>query len=97
MKRNKVIAIPENQFRLYLPKLYEELNSWNFPKNFTWLQKMYHFGNGDKNLELGLCKECGRRCVYSIEFSEATTDGIIYGGIRRKSFHPNVYANFFRR
>ena len=64
MKRNKVIAIPENQFRLYLPKLYEELNSWNFPNNFTWLQKMYHFGNGDKNLELGLCKECGRRCVF---------------------------------
>lgn len=64
MKRNKVIAIPENQFRLYLPKLYEELNSWDFPDNFTWLQKMYHFGNGDKNLELGLCKECGRRCVF---------------------------------
>ena len=64
MKREQ-IHIKETQFKKYLPNLYTEMMSWDFPNDFTWSQKIYHFGRNDKDLLLGICKECGKRCFFN--------------------------------
>lgn len=56
--------LSECRFKLYFPSLYKELLEWDFPSDFTWSQKLYHFGRKDKDLKLGLCKICGERCEF---------------------------------
>ena len=43
---------------------YIELLSWNFPNEFTFQQKIYHYLNDDPELMLGICAKCGNRCRF---------------------------------
>lgn len=54
----------ERIFKLKYPKIYNDIISWEFPKNFKWSQKLYHYFNNDINLELGKCNVCGNRCSF---------------------------------
>ena len=54
----------ENGFKKNFPELYAELITWNFPKEFTFQQKIYHYLKNDSNFELGLCLICGNRCKF---------------------------------
>lgn len=51
-------------FAKMFPKEYGEMRKIEFPKDFKFSQKLYHYLNCDDNLELGLCPECGSRCGY---------------------------------
>ena len=49
----------ESRIKYHFPLNYEELMSWDFPKDFSFIQKLYHYLNGDKEFKLiGKC-ECG--------------------------------------
>lgn len=67
MGHNRYIltSIREDQFKLYLPHQFEEMKKWQFPDGFTWKQKVFHFGRNDKDLKLGICPDCGKRCVFN--------------------------------
>ena len=54
----------EMGFKKNFPELYAELITWNFPKEFTFQQKIYHYLKNDSNFELGLCLICGNRCKF---------------------------------
>ena len=54
----------EQRFKKFFPKEYEEILSWDFPDNFRFSQKLYHYINNDRNLSLGICPVCGNRCEW---------------------------------
>ena len=58
---NHKSCVKENVFKKYFIKLYNDLNIIDFPNGFTFAQKLYHFLRNDINLQLGLCKTCGKR------------------------------------
>lgn len=43
---------------------YQELLTWEFPKDFKFSQKLYHYLHNDPELKLGHCVVCGKRCKY---------------------------------
>ena len=51
----------ENGFKKIFPIEYNELNSYKFPNNFYFLQKLWHYLHDDFELKLGLCEYCGNR------------------------------------
>ena len=62
-KKGNVYCI-EKYFSLHFLDFYSELNQWEFPKDFKFSQKLYHFFNNDPDLKLGLCPVCGNRCTF---------------------------------
>lgn len=54
----------EEKFKKEFPNDFEEFSSWVFPNDFSFTQKIWHFINDDKELSLGLCKICGKRCSW---------------------------------
>ena len=50
-------------FKKRFPYHYQIICSWNFPSEFKFTQKIYHYINGDKDLKLGICN-CGKRCKF---------------------------------
>src|SRR5574344_518002 len=55
----------EKYFKCYFPIIYGNCISYaSYPDDFNFQQKLYHFFNDDKDLKLGLCKECGKRCKF---------------------------------
>lgn len=50
----------ESRVKHHFPLNYNEIMSWNFPENFTFSQKLYHYLNEDPDLLLiGKCLNCG--------------------------------------
>ena len=61
--------IEEFNFKKKFPELYQELSTWNFPSDFKFIQKLYHYFNDDPELKLGLCPVCKNRCSF-IKFNK---------------------------
>lgn len=55
----------QKHFSKKFPQEYEDLLSWEFPNDFTFSQKLYHYLHNDKYLLLGHCKKCHKRCKYT--------------------------------
>ena len=53
----------ETIFKNKFPEDYNCILKMEFPLNFTFPQKLYHYLNNDYGLNLGLCK-CGKRCSF---------------------------------
>ena len=45
-------------------ELYDDLCKWEFPDDFDFTKKLYHYIHNDKKLQIGLCKMCGKRCKF---------------------------------
>lgn len=60
LKRN----FTKNYFHQNYSELYSDFLTWNFPNDFTFAQKIFHYLNDDKELKLGLCLKCGKRCKF---------------------------------
>ena len=56
--------IEESNFKKKFIELYQELSTWNFPTDFKFTQKLFHYFNNDPELKLGLCPVCGNRCKF---------------------------------
>ena len=56
--------IEEPQFKKKFPEHYQILSIWDFPSNFKFTQKLFHYFNDDPELKLGLCPVCGNRCKF---------------------------------
>ena len=56
--------IEEFNFKKKFIELYQELSTWNFPTDFKFTQKLFHYFNDDPELKLGLCPVCGNRCKF---------------------------------
>lgn len=56
--------LKEKIFIKKFPDLYKEISLWNFPDDFIFSQKVYHYFHNDYNLEIGLCPMCGNRCKF---------------------------------
>jgi len=54
----------ESTWKTMFSEFYNDLQSWEFPDDFKFGQKVYHYLNNDPDLLLGLCPECGRRCRF---------------------------------
>ena len=54
----------EQRFKQFFPNEYAEILTWNFPDDFKFSQKLYHYINNDKDLLLGICPVCGNRCSW---------------------------------
>lgn len=68
---NKIILTKSNwsiakeyKFKEYFPEIYLKIQSINFPPEFSWSQKLYHYLNDDFEFKLGICPICGNRCTY---------------------------------
>ena len=51
-------------FKKKYPSVYKDILTWDFPKEFTFSQKLYHYLYDDRELNLGHCKMCDNRCKY---------------------------------
>ena len=78
--------IEEFNFKKKFPELYQELSTWNFPSDFKFIQKLYHYFNDDPELKLGLCPVCKNRCSF-IKFNKITLFIIFYNKILYYFFH----------
>lgn len=61
---NRKNGIGEKTFEKMFPDDYHSICSIEFPSDFTFSQKLYHYLNDDYELKLGLCEKCGKRCKY---------------------------------
>ena len=61
--------IEEPQFKKKFPEHYQILSTWDFPSDFKFTQKLFHYFNNDPELKLGLCPVCGKRCKF-IKFNK---------------------------
>lgn len=59
----------ESGFKKMFPEEYDELSSYEFPDNFSFLQQLWHYLKGDTELKLGLCKYCKSRSKF-IHFTD---------------------------
>ena len=60
----------ESNIKNKFPGIYLEIISFtNFPNNFKFSQKLYHYLNDDPELKLGVCPICGNRCRFKTIFS----------------------------
>ena len=71
--KNEVLSIISTQpngniepknFQRKFTELYQEIQSINFPEDFKWTQKLYHFFHDDLVFNLGHCPVCGKRCKF---------------------------------
>lgn len=56
--------IEKCNFKKKYQDFYKEINNINFPIDFIWTQKLYHYFNDDLELKLGICPICGKRCKF---------------------------------
>ena len=54
----------EKQFSKLFNDFYTEIQQIEFPDNFTFRQKLYHWIHNDIDLKLGICPVCGNRCSF---------------------------------
>jgi len=54
----------EKCWKTYFTDFYNDLLEWDFPDDFKFGQKVYHYINNDRDLLLGVCPECGKRCKF---------------------------------
>ena len=54
----------KNTFKTIFPEIYNEILKINFPLEFKFTQKLYHYIYDDLELKLGLCPICGKRCKF---------------------------------
>lgn len=59
---NKKGLVSEKRFKKAFPQAYAELQGIDFPDNFSFKQKLYHYLHNDDNMKLGVCPVCGGRC-----------------------------------
>ena len=86
----------EEKIKEQFPDDYKEFSSWIFPDNFSFTQKMYHFINDDKELSLGLCKICGKRCSWrglSTTYLKYCSKKCSYESEERKKNIQKAFAN----
>lgn len=57
--------IEEYNFKKKFPEHYQEVLNCNFPSDFKFNQKLYHYFHDDLDLKLGLCPVCGERCRFN--------------------------------
>ena len=62
--KNPAKTIQEKGFKKLFPIQHSIISKIEFPPEFSWSQKLYHYVNNDINLELGKCLHCGKRCKY---------------------------------
>ena len=51
----------EIYFKNHLNDIYLEIQRLNYPENFTFQQKLYHYIHNDYELQIGVCPTCGKR------------------------------------
>lgn len=56
--------IDEKCFKKRFSDCYENLCMIDFPDNFVFRQKLYHWFNDDSELKLGICPVCRNRCSF---------------------------------
>ena len=54
----------ERIFKKRFPIDYQEILKMDFPDNFYFVQKLYHYLYNDFDLNLGICSECGKRTTF---------------------------------
>ena len=54
----------EKQFIKKFPDIYDDICRIDFPEDFSFSQKLYHYFNNDSDLKLGICPVCGNRCPF---------------------------------
>ena len=54
----------EKQFIKRFPDIYENICKIDFPSDFKFTQKLFHYFNDDPELKLGLCPVCRNRCNF---------------------------------
>ena len=60
----------EKRFKKYFPVIYKDFKSICFKENdYTYDQLLYHYFHNDFNLDLGICKMCGKRTKFKNLFS----------------------------
>ena len=82
LSTNKFRLKEEKVFKQYYPQLYKEILQIDFPTEFKFSQKLYHYFNNDYNLSFGLCS-CGNRCRF-ISFNKVSfliATNFLLGGI----------------
>ena len=52
-----------DNFKKFFPKEYEDMNKIDFPEDFSFTQKVYHYLHDDFYLKIGICV-CGKRCKF---------------------------------
>ena len=62
--KNPAKTIQEKGFKKLFPIQHSIISKIEFPPEFSWSQKLYHYVNNDTNIELGKCLHCGKRCKY---------------------------------
>lgn len=78
--------IEEYKFRKIFPQYYIEIINWIFPKDFKWTQKLYHYLHNDRELKLGICPVCGKRCNF-YRFGKGYKK---HCSMKCKSLDPNI-------
>lgn len=61
--QSKQLCIEKN-FKKHYPEHYQEVLKINFPEDFKFSQKLFHYLYDDPELKLGVCPICGKRCVF---------------------------------
>lgn len=61
---NKRLTISERWFKNNFSEAYLDFLTWDFPDNFSFQQKLYHYLYDDRNLDMGKCESCGKRCKF---------------------------------
>ena len=56
--------LQKKSFSIRYPEAYGEISQWISPDGFTFPQMLYHYLHNDKELMLGLCPVCGKRCGF---------------------------------
>ena len=57
-------CVKEDVFKKYFQNIYKNIMEFNFPLEFTFAQKIFHFLRNDSELCLGVCKVCGERTKF---------------------------------
>lgn len=61
---NHKACVKENVFKKYFNNLYNQLMKIDYPSDFSFAQKIYHFLRNDILLKCGLCQTCGNRTKF---------------------------------
>ena len=64
LKSHPIGYTSEKNFQKHFPFHYNEIIKINFPDDFTFSQKIYHYLNDDLSCSLGLCPTCHKRTKY---------------------------------
>ena len=78
--------IEEPQFKKKFPEHYQILSTWEFPSDFKFTQKLFHYFNDDPELKLGLCPVCGKRC----KFASFGGGYLLHCSVKCKNLDPNT-------